>query len=109
MDDVHGREVTGGSFPAEIWAKFMRVATDELEAGGFRTPESFPGRELNAELELPTSSTSSTESTTSTTEDDGSTTTEDDSNTTTSSTPEPTVSVTTTPSTTSSTRGPILN
>jgi penicillin-binding protein 1A len=111
MDNVHGREVTGGSFPAEIWAKFMREATAELEAGGFRTPESFPGRELNAELELPTSSTSSSTSSTDTTEPDGqSTTTTDDSGTTTSTTLDPTAStVTTTGATTSTSRGPIIN
>ncbi|WP_426570641.1 transglycosylase domain-containing protein [Aquihabitans sp. McL0605] len=26
MDDVHGRSVTGGSFPAEIWKRFMDAA-----------------------------------------------------------------------------------
>ena len=62
MDDVHGREVTGGSFPAEIWAKFMRVATEGVDTGSFKEPGAFPGRELNPELELPTSSTSSTSS-----------------------------------------------
>jgi penicillin-binding protein 1A len=64
MDDVHGIEVTGGSFPAQIWAKFMRAATKDMDTGSFKTPTSFPGRELHPELELPTSSTSSTSSTT---------------------------------------------
>ena len=59
MEDVHGREVTGGSFPAEIWAKFMRAATKGMDTGSFKVPGGFPGRVLNAELELPTSSTSS--------------------------------------------------
>ena len=36
MDDVHGREVTGGSFPAEIWAKFMRAATEGVDAGSLQ-------------------------------------------------------------------------
>jgi penicillin-binding protein 1A len=109
MDDVHGREVTGGSFPAEIWAKFMRAATEGLDAGSFKQPTSFPGRELNPELEVPTSSTSSTSSSTTTTEGDGSTTTTDPDATTTSST-EPNASTSTTVSpTTSSTRGPIIN
>jgi membrane peptidoglycan carboxypeptidase len=31
MENVHGRSVTGGSFPAEIWGAFMRLATDLLE------------------------------------------------------------------------------
>jgi membrane peptidoglycan carboxypeptidase len=57
MEDVHGREVTGGSFPAEIWAKFMRQATKGMETGSFKVPTQFPGRELNASLQLPTSST----------------------------------------------------
>ncbi len=26
MNNVHGRQVTGGSFPAEIWARFMKAA-----------------------------------------------------------------------------------
>jgi penicillin-binding protein 1A len=64
MNNVHGREVTGGSFPAEIWAKFMRAATKGMEVDRFPQPTSFPGRELNEKLELPTSSTSSTSSTT---------------------------------------------
>ena len=29
MTDVHGIKVTGGSFPAEIWAAFMKKALDE--------------------------------------------------------------------------------
>jgi membrane peptidoglycan carboxypeptidase len=32
---VHGRNVTGGSFPAEIWARFMREVTD---AKGWNDP-----------------------------------------------------------------------
>jgi membrane peptidoglycan carboxypeptidase len=99
MDDVHGREVTGGSFPAEIWAKFMREATKGVDAGGFRTPASFPGRELNATLELPTSSTSSTStSSTSTTP-----TTVAESSTTVPTTAPPTT--TTTPPTTAPSGG----
>ncbi len=106
MDDVHGREVTGGSFPAEIWAKFMRAATADMESGSFVTPTQFPGRELNPELELPTSTTEEDEESTTTTEDDddGSTTTtrddeddEDDEETTTTGAPTTTTS---TPSTT---------
>ena len=27
MENVHGRSVTGGSFPATIWSRFMRGAT----------------------------------------------------------------------------------
>jgi len=78
MDDVHGRSVTGGSFPAEIWAKFMRAAADKIEDwGSFTRPTSFPGRELNPELQQTTTTraTSSTSSTTSTTEAEETTTT----------------------------------
>ena len=27
MTDVHGIKVTGGSFPAQIWSRYMKVAT----------------------------------------------------------------------------------
>jgi penicillin-binding protein 1A len=101
MDDVHGRKVTGGSFPAEIWAKFMRAATKGVDAGGFRTPTSFPGRELNPELEVPTSSTSSTEPSTSSTD-----TTIAPSTTTTAPAPTTTAAPTTTSSSPPSTAPP---
>ncbi len=39
MKDVHGRAVTGGSFPAEIWAKFMKSALDGTDATAFPKPE----------------------------------------------------------------------
>ena len=38
MRDVHGIRVTGGSFPAEIWAKFMRHAIADYEAEEFLRP-----------------------------------------------------------------------
>ncbi|MBA2282940.1 MAG: transglycosylase domain-containing protein [Acidimicrobiia bacterium] len=52
MNDVHGRSVTGGSFPAEIWHRFMAdwleiVGTD---VGRFPSVESFPGDVLNPDL-----------------------------------------------------------
>jgi penicillin-binding protein 1A len=82
MDNVHGREVTGGSFPAEIWAKFMRAATKGKDMGSFPVPTKFPGRELHPELQQTGSSTTkpsggSTSSTgsTSTTAGGGSSTT----------------------------------
>ena len=45
MSDVHGRAVTGGSFPAEIWRKFMSewVAIVGGEVGRFPSVSSFPG------------------------------------------------------------------
>lgn len=38
MRNVHGIQVTGGSFPAEIWAKFMRNAIADYEAEEFLRP-----------------------------------------------------------------------
>jgi penicillin-binding protein 1A len=38
MKDVHGRRVTGGSFPAEIWAAFMRAALEGVPEEGFEKP-----------------------------------------------------------------------
>jgi membrane peptidoglycan carboxypeptidase len=71
MGDVHGRQVTGGSFPAEIWKKFMRNATDGLNTGSFTAAKSFPGKVLNKQLSTTSSTvegeeTSSTSSTSST-------------------------------------------
>jgi len=99
MDDVHGREVTGGSFPAEIWAKFMRAATKGKDMGSFKVPTKFPGRVLHPELEETGSST--TESTGSTTSSTGSTSTTDGGGSSTSSTTVTTSPSTTAPATTS--------
>ena len=38
MDDVHGRAVTGGSFPAEIWKRFMDAALAEVPKADFAPP-----------------------------------------------------------------------
>lgn len=38
MTNVHGRKVTGGSFPAEIWARFMKTALADVEATDFTRP-----------------------------------------------------------------------
>jgi membrane peptidoglycan carboxypeptidase len=85
MDDVHGIEVTGGSFPAQIWNKFMGNATQGMDLGSFKAPGRFPGKVLNPALVLTspdesTTTTSSTllpgeESTSSTEPGDGSSTT----------------------------------
>ncbi len=58
MDDVHGREVTGGSFPAEIWHDFMADRVDGVDVGRFANPGSFPGEVLNAGLADATTTTS---------------------------------------------------
>jgi len=39
MQSVHGRAVTGGSFPAQIWAQFMRAAHKGIESHSFQQPE----------------------------------------------------------------------
>jgi penicillin-binding protein 1A len=39
MSNVHGRPVTGGSFPAEIWSKFMRAALAGQAKKDFARPD----------------------------------------------------------------------
>ncbi len=39
MSNVHGRQVTGGSFPAQIWAKFMRAALSKQPKKDFAKPD----------------------------------------------------------------------
>lgn len=39
MLSVHGRKVTGGSFPAEIWAAFMKAALKDVPKRDFPRPE----------------------------------------------------------------------
>lgn len=38
MKNVHGRQVTGGSFPAQIWASFMRQAHKGMPEKSFKRP-----------------------------------------------------------------------
>lgn len=38
MTKVHGKEVTGGSFPATMWAKFMKAALANTKATDFTQP-----------------------------------------------------------------------
>ena len=42
MENVHGISVTGGSFPAEIWRRFMGAAIGHLEPIDFETPDELP-------------------------------------------------------------------
>ena len=44
---VHGVEVTGGSFPAQIFAAFMSVATENMEIVAFPIPTDMPDEILN--------------------------------------------------------------
>jgi len=39
MTDVHGKRVTGGSFPAEIWAAFMKAALANTPESDFTRPK----------------------------------------------------------------------
>jgi penicillin-binding protein 1A len=39
MNSVHGRAVTGGSFPAQIWSRFMKAATQGVDTGEFTPPD----------------------------------------------------------------------
>ena len=82
MNDVHGREVTGGSFPAQIWQRFMSVAVKGRDTGAFTTPD--------PEVVNPTTSTTAPPDTTSTSVDDTTTTTD-------TSGPSTTTTTTTTP------------
>lgn len=45
---VHGIEVTGGSFPAQIWDAFMEQATADMEIVSFATPADFPDEVINS-------------------------------------------------------------
>ncbi len=99
MDDVQGRSVTGGSFPAQIWARFMDVAMEGRDVEEFPEPDDELVRR-EAPLPPPTSSSSSTSSSsTSTTEPTDEETDEGtDDSTTTSSSTSSTVATTTTTS-----------
>jgi penicillin-binding protein 1A len=64
MDDYQGRSVTGGSFPAEIWGRFMAAAMEGRDVEEFPPP---PEELLQGETTTTSSSsTSSTESSTTT-------------------------------------------
>jgi penicillin-binding protein 1A len=103
MTNVHGRRVTGGTFPAQIWHDFMTVAARRAALGGFTAPPP----EL---LTPPTSSStsSSTSSTTplpdATTEATSTTTTRNRPTTTRPSTTTTTTSTTSAPTTTTTRR-----
>ena len=69
MDDVHGRAVTGGSFPAQIWGRFMSAVVEGNETGRFTRPDQklLNERSRGDEEEPPSTTTSSTDTTTTTT------------------------------------------
>lgn len=121
MTDVHGRQVTGGSFPADIFKLFMQRASDG--AGSFADPPPFGGEILNPNLstttttrplcrardEDATGTTAPCRTTTTTTDPDATTTTttDPDATTTTSTTaPDSTTTSSTSSSTSSTTSTP---
>jgi membrane peptidoglycan carboxypeptidase len=116
MDRVHGIQVTGGTFPAQIWQRFMKVATQGVNTGDFTPPDpsllNAPQKGgLNGSGGAPdtTTTTNPNDSSTTTSQPDGATTTtspSSDGSTTTTSSPRPTTTnttATTTPSATTST------
>ncbi len=42
MENVHGISVSGGSFPAEIWRRFMEPALEPLGPARFPEPDRWP-------------------------------------------------------------------
>jgi 1A family penicillin-binding protein len=95
MKSVHGQSVTGGSFPATIWRKYMSVATKGLTSCPFPAP-GYEADTSGTAVSNASTSTSSTSSTTSTSS----------SSTTTSTTAASTTTSTTAASTTTSTAIP---
>ena len=91
MERVHGRPVTGGGLPAQIWAAFMEEVTAGTDTGDFEPPPEELLRAPQAERSSDAPSTSVPPEATSTSSTSSSTTT---------STTEPTEGSTTTTSTT---------
>jgi 1A family penicillin-binding protein len=115
MSDVHGRQVTGGSFPAEIWNKFMARASEGIDLGSFPEPSEFTGSVLNPEITTtlpPPPPTSAAVTTTTVAEETTTSTTEEPSESTTTTTEKPKPTTTTTekpkppPTTTTTTEKP---
>lgn len=52
MTSVHGRAVTGASFPAEIWRDFMKNALQSREEHSFKRPTGLKSRSLCSETGL---------------------------------------------------------
>ena len=62
MDNVRGREVNGGSFPAVLFRRFMSAATKGVDTGSFATANTGRGKLLKppSGVILPATTTSST-------------------------------------------------
>ncbi len=117
MEDVRGRDVTGGSFPAEIWRRYMQAAVGDEDHGDFPKP-SFTGEPLNPDLSTTTETRATVpaceegedpdeddcRATTTTTSGDETTTTEDEGDGSTTTTEAR--STTTSPASTTTTAAP---
>jgi PKD repeat protein len=55
MTSVHGIRVTGGSFPARIWASFMNKALEKTERSSFERPAGLVTKVICAESGSPAS------------------------------------------------------
>lgn len=106
MTNVHGRKVSGGSFPASIWAQVMRAATAGMKAERIftATPDSLSLRMLSTTTSSTSSTSSSSTSSTSSTTTPASTTTTRPATTTTSK-PKQTSTTTSTTAAANSTTG----
>ena len=62
MDNVRGRKVNGGSFPAVLFRRFMQAATKGVDTGSFATADTSRGRTLKppSGVVLPSTTTTST-------------------------------------------------
>ena len=61
MKSVHGKSVTGGSFPTQIWQKYMAKATDGLDSCPFPRPAQAPATASTGPVVTgPTTSSTST-------------------------------------------------
>jgi penicillin-binding protein 1A len=111
MDDVHGRAVTGGSFPAEIWHDFMSrwLEITGADAGRFPSVNAFPGTILGSDLSTTTSTLPTCPADTSTTAEPCQTTTTASTSTSSTSTsvPPPASATTAPPAETTTTPPPV--
>jgi penicillin-binding protein 1A len=107
MDDVHGRSITGGSLPAEIWKRFMDAALAGVPASDFPpVPPALLRAPQHRAKPMPTGPspvTSSTAALATTT-----TTTTRPTTTTTGAPPPPTVAPTEPPPPTTTTEPPLI-
>lgn len=102
MTNVHGIEVTGGSFPAEIWRRFMGVVSDGDEECEFERPEDVSPAIDRTRSTSPRSSDGDAATTTTAPPAESTTTTEAPASSTTSTT-APATTTTTAPATTTTT------